>query len=192
VPDPSFAQPESRNLALPILLALGVLAIAAGLLAYFFPYKKPQLTLTHSAVYIGHTVFEKQNFQNGTNVVGQGPSTEDDLYVLASVHLDNPLKVPLTLNDFTATLTASDGSQMRVSAVEKNQLDTVFAAFPALKPMLATPLLRESTIAPGQSTEGTLLLPFPVPQSTWDQRQSATVTIEFYREAPITLTIPKP
>jgi hypothetical protein len=191
VPEPTFAQPDRRNFALPLLLALGVLAIAAGLLAYFFPYKKPQLTITHSAVYLGHTVFERQNFENGTNVVGQGPSTEDDLYVLETVHIENPLKVPLTLNDFTATLTATDGSQMKVGAIEKPELPTVFTAFPALKPLVATPLLRETTIAPGQSADGVIVLPFPVAKSTWDQRQSAILTIEFYRESPVNLTIPK-
>jgi hypothetical protein len=192
VPEPTFAQPDRRNFALPLLLALGVLAIAAGLLAYFFPYKKPQLTITHSAVYLGHTVFERQNFENGTNVVGQGPSTEDDLYVLETVHIENPLKVPLTLNDFTATLTATDGSQMKIGAIEKPELPTVFTAFPALKPLVATPLLRETTIAPGQSADGVIVLPFPVAKSTWDQRQSAILTIEFYRESPVNLTIPKP
>jgi hypothetical protein len=192
VPEPTFAQPDRRNFALPLLLALGVLAIAAGLLAYFFPYKKPQLTITHSAVYLGHTVFERQNFENGTNVVGQGPSTEDDLYVLETVHIENPLKVPLTLNDFTATLTASDGSQMKIGAIEKPELPTVFTAFPALKPLVAAPLLRETTIAPGQSADGVIVLPFPVAKSTWDQRQSAILTIEFYRESPVNLTIPKP
>jgi hypothetical protein len=191
VPEPTFAQPDRRNFALPLLLALGVLAIAAGLLAYFFPYKKPQLTITHSAVYLGHTVFERQNFENGTNVVGQGPSTEDDLYVLETVHIENPLKVPLTLNDFTATLTATDGSQMKIGAIEKPELPTVFTAFPALKPLVATPLLRETTIAPGQSADGVIVLPFPVAKSTWDQRQSAILTIEFYRESPVNLTIPK-
>jgi hypothetical protein len=191
VPEPTFAQPDRRNFALPILLALGVLAIAAGLLAYFFPYKKPQLAITHSAIYIGHTIFERQNFENGTKVIGQGPSTEDDLYVLETVHIENPLKVPLTLNDFTATLTAADGSQMKIGAIEKPDLPTVFTAFPALKPLVATPLLRETTIAPGQSADGVLVLPFPVAKSSWDQRQSAIVTIEFYRESPVTLTIPK-
>jgi hypothetical protein len=191
VPEPTFAQPDRRNFALPILLALGVLAIAAGLLAYFFPYKKPQLAITHSAIYIGHTIFERQNFENGTKVIGQGPSTEDDLYVLETVHIENPLKVPLTLNDFTATLTAADGSQMKIGAIEKPDLATVFTAFPALKPLVAQPLLRETTIAPGQSADGVLVLPFPVAKSSWDQRQSAIVTIEFYRESPVTLTIPK-
>ena len=183
MPEPTFSQPDRRNFALPILLALGILAVAAGLLAYFFPYKKPQLAITHSAVYIGRTVFERQNYQNGTNVVGQGPSAEDDLYVLTTVHVSNPLRVPLTLNDFTATLTAGDGSQMKIAAIEKPDLSTVFTAFPALKPLVTTPLLRETTIAPGQSADGVIVLPFPVSKTAWDQRQSAILTIEFYRDS---------
>ena len=132
-----------------------------GLLAYFFPYKKPQVTLTHSTIYIGHTVFAKQNFENGTKVVGQGESAEDDLYVLATVHIQNPLKVPLTLNDFTALLTGADGSEMQTSAVEKNQFDTVFTAYPELKPMTGTPLLRETVLAPGQARRRHDAVPAP-------------------------------
>ncbi len=189
--EPNFAQPDRRNFALPILLALGVLAVAAGLLAYFFPYKRPQVTLTHSTIYIGHTVFAKQNFENGTKVIGQGESAEDDLYVLATVHIQNPLKVPLTLNDFTALLTGADGSQMQTSAVEKNQFDTVFTAYPELKPMTGTPLLRETVLAPGQSADGTMLFQLPVAKTAWDQRQAATISIDFYRESPVVVTIPK-
>jgi hypothetical protein len=191
VSDLTFAQPERRHFALPILLALAILAVAAGLLAYFFPYKKPQLAITHTDVYVAKTVFAKQNFQNGSHVVGQGPSTEEDLYVLATVHIDNPLKVPLDLNDFTATLTTSDGSQMKTSAIESGEFDTIFTAFPALKPLAGAPLLRESNIAPGHSAEGVVMLQFPISKSVWDQRQSATLTIEFYRESPVALTIPK-
>jgi hypothetical protein len=192
VSDLTFAQPDRRQFALPILLALAILAVAAGLLAYFFPYKKPHLSITHTTVYVGKTEFEKQRFQNGRNIVGQGPSTEEDLYVLANVHIDNPLKVPLDINDFTATLTTADGSQMKTSAIETGEFDTIFSAFPALKPLTAAPLLRESSIVPGHSAEGGVMLQFPIPKSVWDQRQSATLTIEFYRESPVTLTIPKP
>jgi hypothetical protein len=192
VSEPNFAQPARRNLALPLILAVAVLASAGAMLAYFFPSKAPQVALTHSTVYVGRTVFEKQTFQNGSHVVGQGPSEEQDLYVVATVHIDNPLKTTLYLDDLNATLTGADGSQMQTSAIGKQDLSSVYNAFPALKPMVVTPLVREAGIAPGQSTEGTVLLQFPVTKSIWDSRQSATLSVGFYHVAPITVALPKP
>jgi hypothetical protein len=192
VSEPNFAQPAHRNFALPLILAVAILASAGAMLAYFFPSEKPQVTLAHSTVYVGKTVFEKQTFQNGSHVVGQGPSEEQDLYVVATVHIDNPLKTTIYLDDVNATLTGSDGSQMQASAIGKSDLSSVYNAFPELKPMVATPLVREASIAPGQSAEGTVLLQFPVTKDIWDARQSATLSVEFYHLAPITLTLPKP
>jgi hypothetical protein len=192
VSEPNFAQPARRNFALPLILAVALLASAGAMLAYFFPSEKPQVMLAHSTVYVGKTVFAKQTFQNGSHVVGQGPSEEQDLYVVATVHIDNPLKTAIYLDDINATLTGSDGSQMQASAIGKSDLSSVYNAFPALKPMVATPLVREASIAPGQSAEGTVLLQFPVTKDIWDARQTATLSVEFYHLTPITLTLPKP
>jgi hypothetical protein len=35
-----------------------------------------------------------------------------------------------------------------------------------------------------------ILIHFPVSQATWDQRKSATITIDLYHQNPVTIPIP--
>jgi hypothetical protein len=78
-----------------------------------------------------------------------------------------------------------------VSAIQKMDLDNVYMAFPALKPLSGPPLLRESSIEPGGHAEGMVLLNFPLTEADWNQRKTATVTVSFYHQDPFTVTIPR-
>jgi hypothetical protein len=125
-------------------------------------------------------------------IVGSQAQAEEELYVLATVRIDDKLRLPLFLKDLTGTLTTADGSVVTTSAVEKNDLAGLYITFPALKPLVSAPLLRETEIPPGQHAEGMVLLHFPVDQATWDQRKSAIVTIDLNHQDSLTVEIPKP
>jgi hypothetical protein len=185
--DLKFSQPERRNFLVPALIALAVLGAIFAVLYAVFPHRIADLSVTHTAILPTHTVFKSDSM-----VVGAHDQAQDDLYVLTTVHVDNKLKtVPLFIKDITGTLTTDDGD-MNTTAVEKNDLSNLYITFPALKPLASPPLLREISIAPGGSAEGMVMLHFSVPQSAWDQRKSATVTVDFYHQGPFTVTIPKP
>jgi hypothetical protein len=181
----TFAQSERRSFLVPALIALAVLVVAFALLFYFTPHRIADLSVTHVAVLPTHTVFH-----SSTIVVGSD-SVEDNFYVLATVRIEDKLKLPLFINDITGTLTGPDGSQATSSAIHKTDLDNLYTTFPALKPLAGAPLLRETAIQPGQSAEGMVLLQFPVTQDIWDKRQSATITIDLYHQGPLTVVIPK-
>jgi hypothetical protein len=186
VAQPTFSQSERPNLAIPLAIAVLVLAAAAALVLHFIPKQSADLAITHTATWQAHTVFKSD-----TILVGRDKA-EDNLYVLATLHLDDRLHVPLFLKDFNATLTTADGQTLTASAVEKTDLPNLYTTFPALKPLSATPLLRETTVAPGQSAEGMLILCFPATQADWDHRQSAVLTVDFYHQSPQSIPIPKP
>ena len=118
--------------------------------------------------------------------------SEDDLYILATLRVDNRLRVPLTLDDITGAITAPDGAETTTSALQKNDLPNLYAVFPALVPLASAPLVRESIIQPAGRAEGMVLLHYPIPQSEWDQRKSASITLDFYNQAPITVPLPRP
>ena len=181
------SQPERRGFLLPAVIAIAVIAIAAGAFYLVTPHRTADITITHVAVLPEHTVFNTDS-----KVVGQQPSFEDDFYVLATVRIDNRLKQPLTLDDVTGTVTASDGTQTTTSAIYKKDLPTLYSVFPALVPLASAPLLRESIIQPGGRAEGMVALNFPIAQAVWDQRKSASVTLVFYNQNPITIPLPKP
>jgi len=190
-PTLAFAPPARSNLAVPLVAAFAILTILGAMLLWFNPHKTADAAITHTSVYVGHTVYKKFEYANGTDIVGAPPSSEDTLYVLPIVHIDDRLRLPLFLKDFQATLTLTDHSQLQISAVQKQDLAAVFDSFPSLKPLAGTLLMPDSTVPPGGSLEGTLLFQIPVTRAIWDQRESATVTIDLYHQSPITLTIPK-
>jgi hypothetical protein len=185
--DLSFAQPERRSFLLPALIAIVVLAIVIGIVYSFIPHRVADLTLTHVAVLPTHTVFKSDS-----KVVGQQAPFEDDLYILATVRIDNRLRVPLTLDDITGAITAPDGAETTTSAIQKNDLPNLYVVFPALVPLASAPLLRESIIQPAGRAEGMVLLHYPIAQAEWDQRKSASITLDFYHQDPITVPLPKP
>ncbi len=100
---------------------------------------------------------------------------QDDLYVLATLRIEDRLNLPLFLKDFTATLVTADGEEFNTSATEKQDIPALFITFPAIEKLASAPLLRETLISPGQSAEGMVLLHFPVTQATWNSRKSATL-----------------
>lgn len=183
--DPQFAQPARRNLLAPVLIAFLVLGIALALVLRYTPHRIADATITHTAIYPAHT-----SFKSNTIMVGRDQS-QDDLYALVTVHLDNRLNLPLFLKDFTGTLVTAEGQQIQGTAAEKQDLDTIYTVFPAMRALSSTPLLRETLINPEGSAEGMILLHFPVTENVWTHRRSATVNIDLYHQGPITITIPQ-
>jgi hypothetical protein len=178
------SQPDRRSFLVPAAIVTVIVAIGFALIYFFTPHSVAVLTVTHTAVLPEHTVFK-----SNTIVVAPDQS-QDDLYVLTTVRLEDKLKLSLFIKDLTGTLSTDQGD-ITTSAVEKNDLANLYVTFPALTPLASAPLLRESSIDPGQSAEGMVLLHFPVDKATWDQRKSAVVTVEFYHQDPISVIIPK-
>jgi hypothetical protein len=185
VSEPKFSQPARQNLLAPVLVAFLILGIAIALVLRYTPHTIADLSILHTAIYPTHTVYKSD-----TLIVGRDRS-QDDLYVLTTLRIQDRLNLPIFLKDFTATLRTSDGEQLTSSAVQKQDLDNLYTTFPALRPMASTPLLRETLIDPGHTAEGMVLLHFPVTKDVWDRRQSATLHVDLYHQGPISITIPQ-
>ena len=184
--DPTFSQSDRPNLTTPILLALLVLGVAGYLIYHFTPHTTADLRITHTSTWQAHTVFKSD-----TILVGQDKA-EDATYVLATLRIDDRLRLPLFLKDFTATLTTADGQTLTTAAAEQSDLQPLLTTFPQLKALATAPLLRDTQIDPGHSAEGMIILQFPITQDAWNKRQSATLSVDFYHQAPQIVTLPKP
>ena len=184
--DLNFSQLERRSFLVPGLIAVAILGGIFAMIFWFNPRRVADLAVTHTAILPTHTVFK-----TGSILVGAHDPAQDDLYVLATVRIDDKLRLPLFIEDITSTLTTDQG-EATTSAVQKDDLPNLYVTFPALKPLATAPLLRETKIEPGGHAEGMVLLHFPVTQAVWDQRKSATITIALYHQGPQTVTIPKP
>jgi len=176
VSDLKFAQPARRNLLVPVLLAFLILGIVLALLLRFTPHRTADLAITRTTVYPTHTVFKSDS------IIVANQHAEDALYVLTTLRIDDRLRLPLFLKDFTATLTTAEGEEITTSAIEKLDLENVYASFPGLKPLASEPLLRDTMISPGQSAEGMILLHFPVTKEVWDRRRTAVLNVDLYHQ----------
>ena len=174
---------------------MALLGIILGLVLCLTPHTIADISVSQPAIYAAHTVFKSNSI-----IVGQDPS-QDDLYLIVNVRIQDRLRLPLFIKDFTATLTPSnpDGTPaepITSSAVQKLDIPNLYTSFPALKALAAQqtaqPLYREIQIDPGNFTEGTVLLHFPVTQTTWNQRKTATLTIDFYHQGQLSVPIPTP
>ena len=176
VSDPAFAQPVRHNLLAPVLIAFLVMGMVIALFIRITPHRTADLTISRTSVYPAHTVFKTESI-----LVGHDTS-QDDLYVLTHLRIEDDLRLPLFLKDFTATLTTAEGQQITTTAVQERDLPNLYVSFPALKPLASAPLLRETLINPGESAEGMVMLHFPVTQSVWDHRQTAVLTVDLYHQ----------
>jgi hypothetical protein len=186
VPDLTFAQPARRNLLAPVLIAFVLLGVVIALVIRYTPHKTADVSITATSVYPAHTVFKSDSILVGSD------RAQDDLYVLATLRIEDRLNLPLFLKDFTATLVTADGEEFHTSATEKQDISALFVTFPALEKLASPPLLRETFIAPGQSAEGMVLLHFPVTQAVWNNRKSAILSVDFYHQGPLSVLIPNP
>jgi hypothetical protein len=193
VTDLTFAQSSRRNYTAPVLIAVVLLAAIGAFVQHHLSGHAITAGITHAEVFpIRVALNQPQQQAMSFKVLSDKPASQDEgIYILAKVHIEDHLTDPLFLKDFHATLDTPQG-QYRASAIEQGDLPAVTSAFPELIPKLATPLLRESKIAPGQSADGTVILQFPVLQSTWDTGQSAEITVDFYHQPSIRIQIPKP
>lgn len=166
------------------MIAFLLVGVLITLVIQHNPATSIDLTLTHTAVYPTHTVFKSNSL-----VVGSDKS-EDDLYVVANLRVDDPLHLPIILKDFTATLTTADDQEITTSAAEVNDLPNIYTSFPALKPLSSPPLRRETLITPGTSAEGMVLLHFPVTEDVWNHRKSAILNVDLYHQGTFPITIP--
>ncbi len=152
------------------------MGLAIALVIRMTPNRTPSLYVLKTLTVPTHTTFKAESI-----VVGRD-SSQDDLYVLTTLRVDNPLNLPIFLKDLTATLILADGQTIDTSAIEQADLGRLYATFPAVKSLASDPLLREITINPGQSSQGMVLLHFPVTKDAWVHRRTATVNVDFYHQ----------
>ncbi len=183
--DPAFSQPERRSYAVPIVVALVLLAAAAAVAIHLYPGGDITATELNTSILPTHTVFKSDSI-----VVGP-PQTSDVLFAVSTVRVTNGSRIPISLDGLSCTFTDPPGAVLSVKAVSSLDLPNVETSFPALKPLIATPLEPEANIDPGKSVQGTMLFSLPFTRQQWDARKSATIQLALYHRDPLTVDIPK-
>jgi len=109
--------------------------------------------------------------------------------VAVGISIHNFGKNPYVVQDVGAVLEANNGSfpDQAASVVD---VARYYEAFPALKEHAYDPLKMGTSIAPGGDLRGTIVVAFPVPANTFNNRKSLSVTVS-PAEQPIPLVLTK-
>gem|GEM_PF-3160002 len=186
-------QPEPRSSSTKTILISAVVLVAlfATGFAYFFHHENhsfAEARITSVQTLPIHTVFKHQTGEELED------RSEDVIYLIAQVTVDNRFRAPLFLKDLHADLTSPEGAELQSSAAEPRDIAVILASYPKLKTLLdqaGKPLRRETTIAPGASASGYILLQYPVDEKAWQTRQAFSLHIDFYHNSTITTSFPK-
>jgi len=104
------------------------------------------------------------------------------------VKLHNQSGHPLTLTNVLTNATLNDGIHSSYAA-SRSDYDRIFIAYPGLTvphgPALS-PL--DTTLAPGQTVEGTIVSAFKVSKEQWDARKKLDYTFAFRYQPNVVVT----
>jgi hypothetical protein len=184
---PASSQRSPLTLAALAIVALTAIAVVVVLLQ---PGPSVVATVKNVQLFAPHTQFESMRGEAGTHVIQTNPSSEDDLYVVATVHLANKLHRPLTLTSSSASLITPEGTQMTPTVIAARDLPRLEETFPALTPMLTHPLPSDADVPAQGSLDGSIVLLFPtVGAQVWSTKKSAHLTLEFEHENPVSIEL---
>jgi len=152
--------------AAPVAIALAVVAIVVGIIAYAFR-AKPVAQGGIDAVFFS----EPEGMTNGM--------------VLLQVTLRNVGSKTLYIKAIKANLKTDQ--ELSDDAASPTDYDRYFMAYPDLKEHATSALVVEMKIPPGGEQKGSVLVSFPVTKEQFDARKDLNVTIEPYDQNPIVL-----
>ncbi len=182
---------KQRSMLIPVLLALLVLAALGAWFAR--TYLRPSVTgaVNRVTLYPVHVEYQKPS----GGIVGAANQSEDELYVVTDITLDDHSEVPLFLSGYEGSFTMDDGTVMEANVISNNDLQRLMLMFPKMKQAVdatgSAPLLTESTVPKGATGHGYVVLSYNVPQSVWDKRKTSNITVKFYHQDPLTMALPK-
>ena len=187
--------PEPDKSVVPaVLIALVVLAIVFAAVFYFNPRKISDLKVDKAVPFAPHTEFG--TLQTGRThgmkmVAPQSPTSEDDLYVIATVSMTDRLRIPLYLTGVTAHVVFADGSQADASMIPATDVKRLQTIFPKIEPLIGTPLPDLAEFDPGQTQTGTFVFGFPGRTAdAWQQKRQASITLELRNQDAQTAPLP--
>lgn len=187
--------PEPEKSVIPaVLIAVLVLSIVGAAVFYFNPHKIADLSLVKAQTFAPHTEFGslQTGRTNGMRMVGPAKTTsEDDLYVIATVSMTDRLRIPLFLTGATAHVVFGDGSQADSSMIPATDVKRLQTIFPAIEPMLGEPMPDLEQFDPNTAHAGTFVFGFPGKTAQdWQNKREATLTLELRNQDAQTVRLP--
>ncbi|MDE1155517.1 MAG: hypothetical protein PW735_07265 [Acidobacteriaceae bacterium] len=187
----SLAPEPNRSPLKALVIAACVLVLVALAIFFLNPRKVSELTVTQAEVFAPHTRMNSMQLNTGMRVLGTTPEERDDLYIVATVKLENKLRLPIYYSWAEAKLVDPTDAEAQANLITGSDLTNLETSFPNLKPLLPHPLHDGDEAAPGQTLQGQVLFLFPrLNADQWKSRKRATLTLNLAHQDPQTTTIP--
>ncbi len=151
------------------------------------PFGVVAITLLVIAVVIGIISYGLRPKPGGTGSIDDAFAVAvPDSTVLATlkVSVRNLGVKPLWIKDLKAKLTTDKG-EFEDTAANAIDVDRYFSGFPDLRDHSIAPLKVETKLDPGEQTQGSIIVSFPVTVEEFNNRKALLVTVSPYDQAPI-------
>jgi hypothetical protein len=194
-PDLKLAPPPDNHRLIPMLVIAAIVMIAVGIAVYMLnPRKTAVITVQKTELFAPHTEFKQT--PSSSHIIGAAEVSEDDVYVVATLRIQDKLRLPIFLTNTSATMTKDDGTTLEATVISPLDLPRLEQTFPQIVPLVSAPapppLQFEDAIAAGTIRAGTVVLLFPqTSEKQWRAKKSATLTVRLAHDAaPINVPLP--
>lgn len=186
----SAEQGSALQTILVVLAAIAIVGLAFfAVLRFSAKPVEPTGSIEQLAVFPIH----RNSMMGGGN--GSGAAVNqgfDQLFVLAQIKVENPGKIPVFVKEIAAEVSLPQGETHTSAAAGGADFNRIFVAYPEMAPRKGPPLLRETTIEPGASSQGLVAFAYPLTKEQWDTHTGLNVTISFVHQADLVLKAPNP
>ncbi len=172
-----------------VVLAAIVAALAVGAVIAFYAVagQKPPFAKAEILAVWAHP---QHTETSGLDASGAPKPVEsiDQVMVFATVRLENRTGHPISLGNICANVTLADGSIHTSYAASASDYDRVFVAYPNLAVPRGKPISPlDTTVAAGQTVEGSFLSAFRMTKEQWDARKKLDFTFGFRYQPALTV-----
>jgi hypothetical protein len=172
----------------PVFTAVAAVVIVVAIIgAYVWMNTKPPV---HTGQVVSVTAYPiHRELSTGSALGGLAGAKDiyDEEIVIANVHIKSQTQLPLFLHDMWADVTLADGTIQRCTAAGTTDFHNVFVAYPDLASKQTTPILRDTTMTPGQALDGQIIFHYPISGQQWDQRKDFKVYVQFLHQKDLVL-----
>jgi hypothetical protein len=160
--------------------------VTVGCVLFWFAIHRPPIAVGDVTQVWAHGV-HTINTPIDANGVQSAGEVFDQVLVFANLHLKNQSAEPIILKDLLTNATFDDGIHSSYAATALD-FDRIFIAYPDLKSLHGTPLLRDTVIPPGQTLDGEIISSFHVSQAQWAAHKDLNFTIQLKFHPELVLT----
>jgi hypothetical protein len=181
-------QSPANHPILVVLAAMAIVVLAIG--AYVWINNKPPV---HAGEVVSITAYPiHREMSTGSEMGGLTGQRDifDEVIVIANVRIKNQTDIPLFLHDMAADITLADGDVQHNVAAGKSDFPKVFIAYASLAPLKKDPILRDTTLTPGQQIEGQMIFHYPITKDQWTSRKGFDISVEFLHQKNLLLHAP--